>query len=205
MAIKKDAFEVRLFVGDEQVAESNDVTLWQAVFSAINQGEEGGDATRDSSDFLRNSQIGDVAPGFADTSLTKFAEMIGTTEAILQGACDPQKEEPYLHLNERCWAEWTKNMPPRGRKAVSAASLAATLLCLWFRSAGIENPTLRQSQNILSIIGAEGKNPARSIKNCSWLQLRGGQVLRLNPAAIEQAIEVVKAFCEKRTPQLTSK
>ncbi len=199
MAIKKDAFEVRLFVGDEQVAESNDVTLWQAVFSAINQGEEGGDATRDSSDFLRNSQIG----GFADTSLTKFAKMIGTTEAILQGAYDPLKEEPYLHLDERCWAEWTKNVPQRGPRAVSSSALAATLLCLWFRSAGIENPTLRQSQNILSIIGAEGKNPARSIKNCSWLQLRGGQVLQLNPAAIEQAIEVVRAFCEKRTPQLT--
>lgn len=205
MAIKKDVFKVSLFVGDEQVAESGDVTLWQAVFSAINQGEEGGDATRDSSDFLRNSQIGDVAQRLEDTSLAKFAEMIGITEAILQGACDPQKEEPYLHLDERCWAEWSKNMPSRGPKAVGAASLAATLLCLWFRSAGIEKPMLRQSQNVLSIIGAEGKNPARSIKNCSWLQLRGGQALQVNPAAFEQAIEIVRAFCEKRTPQSTSK
>ena len=203
MVVKKEVFRVRLFVGDEQVAESNDVTLWQAVFSAIHRSEEGGN--KDDSDFLHNGQNSKLAPGFPNTPLAKFAEMIGVTKSLIQGTCDPQEEEPYLHLDERCWAEWVKNMPQRGRRAVSSSTLVATILCLWFRSVGIENPTLRLSQNILSIIGAEGKNPTRSIKNCSWLQLRGGQTLRLNPAEIEQAIEVVRAFCEKRTPQLTSK
>ncbi len=202
MAVKKEVFRVGLFVGDEQVAESKDVALWQAVFSAINRSEEGGNTIKDGNDFLHNSRISNVALGFADTPLAKFADMIGVTEAMIQGACDPQEEEPYLHLDERCWAEWIKNIPQRGPRAVSSSTLAATILCLWFRSVGIEHPMLRQSQNILSIIGAEGKNPARSIKNCSWLQLRGGQTMQLNPAAIEQAIEVVRAFCEKRPPKI---
>lgn len=201
MVVKREVFRVRLFVGEEQVAESNDVKLWQAIFSAINRSEEGSN-TANGSDFSYGRQITDEGLRLTGSALTKFAETIGVDEKTLQGACDPQQEEPYLYLDEHYWSEWVKNMPTRGRKAVSAATISATLLCLWFRSAGLENPTLRQSQNILSAIGAEGKNPTRSIRNCSWLRLRGGQGLQLNPAAIEQAIEIVKAFCEKRTPEI---
>jgi hypothetical protein len=200
MAVEKNVFEVRLFVKGEKVAESNDVALWQAVFSTISRSEEGGDVKKSSGDLLRNCQIDSVSK-FAFPALTKFAEMVGIDEATLQGACDPQQEEPYLHLDIRCWAEWVKNVPQRGRSSMSAISLTATLLCLWFQSAGFGNPTLQHVLKILSDIGAEGSNPTRSIKNCSWIQLRGGQMLQLNPAAIAQAVETAKAFCEKRQPK----
>jgi hypothetical protein len=201
MAIKEDAFEVRLFVGDKQVAESSDVTLWQSVLAAIHRSGDGSKAQKSGSDILQSGQFSDALTGLVDESLTKFAKTIGVDVAILQGACDPQKEEPHLHFDEHYWAEWIRNMPTRGPSAVSSSTLAATFLCLWFRAAGLGNPTLRQSQKILSKLGAEGKNPTRSIKNCSWIQLRNGEMLQLNPAEIEQAIELVKAFCEKRAPQ----
>ncbi len=202
MAVKKDAFEVRLFVGNEQVAESTDVKLWQAVFAAISRSEGGGDTKNGSSDFLRDSQISNAVSRLAGSSLAKFAKTVGVDETILQGACDPQPEEPYLHLDMRCWAEWVKNVPARGRRSVSTIALSATLLCLWFRSADLGDPTLQQSLKVLSNIGAKGNNPSRSVKNCSWLQLRGGQTLQLNPAEIEQAVEVAKAFCGKRPPKI---
>jgi hypothetical protein len=204
MTVKKEVFKVRLLVGDEQVAESNDVSLWQAVFAAISRGEEGGDAKDGRRVLSHDSRISTAISTIAEPSLAEFAEVVGIDATVIQGACNPQKEEPYLHLDMRCWDKWTKNVPQRGRSAMSAISLTATLLCLWFRSAGLGNPTMQQSMKILSDIGAEGSNPARSINNCSWLQLRGGQ-LWLNPAAIEQAVEVVRAFCEKRAPELTSK
>jgi hypothetical protein len=196
MAVKKDVFEVRLFVGNEQVAESTDIKLWQDVFAAISRSEGGGNTKNDSSELLSDSLIGNAS------SLAKFAQTVGVNEAILKGACDPQQEEPYLHLDMRCWAEWIKNVPSRGRSAMSTIALPATLLCLWFRSAGLENPTLQQSLKILSNIGAKWTNPTRSVNNCSWLQLRSGQTLQLNPAAIEKAVEVIKAFCEKRPPEI---
>ena len=202
MAIKEDTFEVKLFVGDKQVAESRDVNLWQAVLAAISRSENGSKTQKGDSDILKSGQFNDSLKKLADESLTKLAKTIGVDEAILQGACDPQKEEPYLHFDEHYWAEWAKNLPKRGPNAVSSSTLAATFLCLWFRAAGLGNPMLRQSQNILSELGAEGKNPTRSIKNCSWLQLRNGQILQLNPAAIEQAIEIARAFCEKRSPKI---
>jgi hypothetical protein len=202
MAIKEDAFEVKLFVGDKQVAESRDVNLWQAVLAAISRSGDGSNIQKGDSDILQNNHISDAMQRFADESLANFAKTVGVDKAKLQGACDPQKEEPFMHLDMHHWAEWAKNVPERGRSAIGSSTLAATLLCLWFRSSGQENPTLRQSQKILFDIGIKGNNPTRSIRNCSWLQLRNGQILQLNPAAIEQAIEIARAFCEKRPPKI---
>ncbi|MBU1260016.1 MAG: hypothetical protein KJ757_00995 [Planctomycetes bacterium] len=198
MAVAKDVFKVRLFVGDNQVAESDDVKLWQSVFAAINRNEDSGTT----SDSLRLND--NILSGTSQIQepVIKFAKEIGIDVSMLQIACDPILKEPFMHLDMRCWAEWVKNVPTRGPTAVSAFALSATLLCLWFRSAGLENPTMQQCQTILSAIGLEGKNPTRSIKNCPWLQSRRGQILQLKPAEIDKAVEVAKAFCEKNSPNL---
>ena len=200
MAVEKDAFEVKLFAKGQQVATSTDVKLWQGVLAAISRSGEEGSVV--SSGFLSGSLLTDA--GQIDDPVVKLAKEIGIDVSMLQGACEPQKEEPYLHLDMHCWGEWANNIPERGPASVSTTALASTLLCLWFRSAGLGNPTLQQSQNILSAIGVEGKNTARSIKNCKWLQLRGEQTLQLNPSAIKQAIETARAFCEKRVPKYES-
>ncbi len=197
MAVVKDVFKVRLFVGDNQVAESDDVKLWQSVFAVINRNE--GSDTKDGLRVLDNALSDTFQP---QEPVIKFAKEIGIDVSMLQSACDPILKEPFMHLDMRCWAEWVKNVPTRGPTAVSAVALSATLLCLWFRSAGLENPTIQQCQTILSTIGLEGKNPTRSIKNCPWLQSRRGQILQLKPAEIDKAVEVAKAFCEKNSPNL---
>jgi hypothetical protein len=197
MGIEKNVFEVKLFVKGEKVAESTDVKLWQAVFAAISRSSEEGSVV--SSGLLFDGLLTDA--GQIDDPVVKLAKEIGIDVSTLRGACDTRKAEPYLHLDMHCWGEWRKNVPERGPTAVSTTAIAATLLCLWFRSAGLGNPTLQQSLKVLSNIGAKGNNPSRSVKKCSWLQPRGGQTLQLNPAAIERAVEVAKAFCEKRPPQ----
>lgn len=197
MGIEKNVFEVKLFVKGEKVAESTDYKLWQAVLAAISRSSEEGSVA--SSGFLSDSLLTNVEQ--IDDPIVKLAKELGIDVSTLRGACDPRKEEPYLHLDMHCWGEWMKNVPERGPTAVNTIAISATLLCLWFRSADLGNPTLQQSLKVLSNIGAKGNNPSRSIKNCSWLQPRGGQTLQLNPAEIERAIEVAKAFCEKRPPQ----
>ncbi len=91
MTVKENAFKVKLYVHGEQVAESDDVTLWQSVFSAINR-----------SDGKISTLSGDVISDNSQTSgnsINKFVESLGIDESTIRGALDPQEEEPYLHLD----------------------------------------------------------------------------------------------------------
>lgn len=200
MKIEQKAFKVKLFVNDQVVAESDDISLWQAVLSAIskNTTSQNKSHTTINNHLQDNPLVGDMSA--IDDSLMKFSSEIDIDASVLQGACDPQLEEPFLHLDMKCWSSWDKNVPKRGQGAVSSIAVSATMLCLWFKSTGLENPTIKQSQAVLSNINIYGNNPSRSIKNCPWLQLRN-QSVRLNPAEIDNALEVVRAFCEKRPPQ----
>ena len=132
--------------------------------------------------------------------LEEFSKVLGVDIDIVKGACDPIIEEPFMHLDMHFWSEWSKNVPKRGVAAIGAVVLPATLLALWFRKAKLGTLSLKVSQKVLANIGIEGKNPSRSIKNCDWLQLRQGKTIQVNPAEIKKAIEVARAFCEKRAP-----
>jgi len=202
MGINNDVFELRLFVSGEKIAESKDVNLCLSVLSAIKraEGKPTGSGIEDA--LLQGLDAGALALENKDTELTAFSRMLGVDVPTVQGACDPRKEEPYMHLDIHHWASWKKNMPARGRNAVSPAGLSATLMTLWFQTSELGTPTVRQCQKVLSDIGLEDKHPSRAIGNCEWLQFRGAKTIRLNPSEVDKAVEVAKAFCERRAFKL---
>lgn len=202
MPVLDDVFEVRVLVNGQVVAQSVDVALCMAVLNRLTGNKGGTDLLQERPSGTASAPMAGGGTIGGDEALAKFTELIGVDSDIVRGACDPSSEEPYLHLDLRTWADWAKKMPERGKASISAATLAATLLSLWFHCAGLGAPNLRASQAILTNIGVLGRNPSRSVKNCDWLQLRPGGTVRVNPASFGKAIEVVKAFCERRVPQL---
>ena len=202
MGVKNDVFELKLFVGGKEVAESKDVNLCLSVLSAIqrSQGEMASSGIKGV--VLEDFDSSVLSLGSKETEHVAFSKMIGVDIRTIQGACEPKKEEPYMYLNVHHWAIWRKSMPARGRNAVGAAVLSATLMALWFRSSRLGAPTVSQCQKVLSEIGVEDRHPGRSIRNCKWLQLRGRKEVHLNPSEIEKAVEIAKAFCEGRAPNL---
>lgn len=202
MGVKDDVFELKLYVGDEVVANSTDLRLWQMVFARISNTDENGNEpvlpiTID--DGLTNHGIGSI-----NSELEKFCKELNVDIEIVKGACDPITEEPFMHLDMHFWSEWSKKLPQRGSTAISSIVLSATLLALWVRKAKLDTLSLKECQKVLVNIGVHGKNHSRSIKNCEWLQLRQGNTIQINPAEIKKAIEVARAFCEKRSPDLTN-
>jgi hypothetical protein len=203
MGVKDNIFELKLFVGGKEVAESKDVNLCLNVLAAIQrtQCKTTGSKIEDIVNEDLNSSILDVDG--KDTELIAFSKMIEVDIPTLRGACDPKKEEPYMHLDMHHWADWRKSVASRGRNAVGAAALSATLMTLWFQHSGLGTPTVSQCQIVLSEIGVDDNHPSRTIRNCKWLQLRGRKTIQINPSEINNAVEVAKAFCEGRAPQLT--
>lgn len=124
--------------------------------------------------------------------------MIGVSEHELVGALDPKNESPYLHLDVHCWEAMKKQTPQRGPGAVSPTALAGTLLCLWFKEAGLGHPTQGQSLEVLKTIGISDRNPSRGVRSAKWLQARSGGAIVLNPAQISKAIEVAREFLRSR-------
>ena len=198
MGIKANKFTVKLFVANTEVASSQDVALWQSVLGAINK-LESGEATVLQ---LPTNTITDILAQSPDKSANAnkvdvLSTALGLDVSVVKGACDPQTDEPFLHLDMHCWSDWKKNSPKRG---VGVPAFSATLLALWFHYAELGIPAIKQSQKVLMNIGIEGKNPARAINNCEWLQMRQGKKFQLNPSGIEKAIEIAGAFCERRAP-----
>lgn len=192
MAVKAK-LKIQLLANEVLIAESDDEKLWRKILAAmqVDQGSAG-------EAFRGGDEAGLPGEKGEGGALEAFAKELGVSEAVLKGACDPSMEEPYIHLDPKCWESFTKHIPPRGRGSVAPVQLAATLLCLWFRHAKLEGkPTQVGATAVLGTIGVRGNNPSRSIKNCEWLQARGGGI-QINAAKQSKAISVAKAYCEEK-------
>jgi hypothetical protein len=203
----KAQLAVRLYAGDVLVAESEDASLWQRVFTIVQKGasDTSGQVAAPSAllDTLepekprQRAQSAYVRPG---QGLEGFAEELGVTMEELEGALSPSDSEPFIHLNPHCWEAFKKNTPVRGQGAVSPIALAGTLLSLWFQHAGRPNPpSMAQAQLVLGTINLRDQNPGRGIGNSEWLQLRSGSIV-INPAQRSRALSIASAFCTKRNP-----
>lgn len=204
----KASLRVVLLANEITVAESEDPALWQYNLAAITGGpkppEQPHNAVQrplpdtDRSSEQHTDTNGNNGNGAAVAGgVGRLAVDLGLDETVLQAACDPMTEPPYMHLDVRAWAEFKRNTPARGPSAVPPIVLAATLLVLWFRTARLGPVTVTQAQAVLATIDARDKNPARGLRNCDWLQTRD-DVIRLNPARFERAVAVARAFCTQQ-------
>jgi hypothetical protein len=198
MTSVKATLTVVLKANEVVVAEVEDAVLWQKVLTAINGG---------TSALTGDLEHKDTPPGgtnpnnfgkLTDTSpLATLAQQLAIDPDLVQGACAPTLEPPYLHLDLHCWEEMRKHVPQRGILAIPPIVAAATLLALWFNKAGLSNPTQAQAKLVLGTINLDDPNASRSIQNTTWLQGRSGGQFVLNPAEISKAVKLAKCFCSK--------
>jgi hypothetical protein len=190
----KAKLKIQLFANDVVVAESTDDVLWRKVLAAMQGENVGGDELGGNDDDIEYEEAG-RRPGVK--GVVGFAKAIGATKDELVGACEPSMESPHLHLDEKCWAAFKRNTGLRGPSAIGPTQLAGTLLCLWFKYAGIKGkPSQAQALEVLENLGVTDKNSSRSIKNCGWLQNRPDGI-QINPAEISKAESVAGAFVTK--------
>src|SRR6266850_4249996 len=195
MAVKAQ-LSVQLFADAVLVAESDDQELWRNVFAAIQTGKAAiaDEEERQVAGHSRKALV-------SDSEVAAFAAEVGVTEAELVGACRPQGQTPFIHLDQRYWEALRDRTGSRGIDAVAPASLAATLLSMWFKQVEIAgSPTVQQCQEVLMTIGLRDQNAARSLRNADWLQTRNGTV-QINPARWSHALRIVKAYCLKKSPK----
>jgi len=134
-----------------------------------------------------------------DAVVEKFAASINVSPAEVRGSIDPQKEDPYITLNSKCWEAMKKQTPRRGPGAVGPAAVVGTVLALWFEVAkNNESVTQNSILKILETLGVADNNPARSVKNAEWLIHRRGGIIKIDPSQISKAESFVKKFCTKR-------
>jgi hypothetical protein len=208
----KASLRVVLLANEITVAESEDPALWQYNLAAITGGRMPpappvGDRAGRTTPYAGRAaeQHGDTAHTNGSNGngvplaegLERLAAELGVEVAVLQAACDPTTEPPYMHLDVRAWQEFKQNTAPRGASAVPPIVLAATLLVLWFRIARLGPVTVSQAQAVLGTIDARDKNPARGLKNCNWLQTRD-DVIKLNPTRYNMVLAVARAFCTQQ-------
>lgn len=200
------------------VAESENVELWQYVLSQMNQlGEATIPASKHpSSDKKPASQ--EIGPSFfaspnaaqedsvmvgLENAITHLADTLNISEEDLQGACRPDMEPPYIHLDKYRWQELKDELPSRGPNAIPSIVIVASILVLWMEEIGDEKPTVDDAQDVLDTIDTRDRNPGRGISNCEWLQLRNEQIV-LDPAKITMAVAVARAYCIGKKPDLRS-
>lgn len=208
----KASLRVLLLANEVTVAESDDPSLWQYNLAAITGGRlppeshPGGKTLPPTQGVLRppdrqadaqhtNDRNGNG--GAAGGGIERFAEQLRVDIAVLEAACDPSSEPPYMHLDLRAWQEFKRNTAARGTSSVPPVVMAATLLVLWFPIASLGAVTINQAQAVLGTIDARDKNPARGLRNCNWLQTRD-DVIRLNPTRFNMALAVARAYCNQQ-------
>ena len=203
MTSVKAALSVILKANEVVVAEVEDAILWQQILTAIQSGKSNLQevpnpenlSNRPPSDNADQIKSGNVSrPG--SSPLDSLAAQLGIDRALVEGACSPTADPPYMHLNAHCWEEMKKQLPGRGKTAIAPIVAAVTMLLLWFQKAELGNPTQSNAQAVLATISLSDPNASRSIGNADWLQLRPGQVV-LNPAEISKAVKLMKCFCMK--------
>jgi hypothetical protein len=193
----KAKLTIQLLANDVLVAELEDDKLWRKVLAAM-QGGAQPDADTGEETFEDTEKDLSEAKSKPVLGVKAFASELKLPVETVQGSCAPVGDEPYLHLDSHCWESFKKNTPARGPQGIGPLQLAGTLICLWFKHAGIEGrPTQAQAQAVLGTIGMVDKNPSRAMKNCEWLQMRAGSIL-INPAKVSKAIAVAKAYCSQK-------
>jgi hypothetical protein len=190
----KAKLKIVLQANDTVVAESEDASLWQKVLIAINGGSA--DFQSDGARHKQNGLSPDQHSG--GEAIERFANLLGLSRDVVEGACGPSLEDPFLHLDPHCWEAMKKQTPERGPTAYSSIAIAATLLALWFRASGQGSPTQAQAQGVLSVLGIRDQNPARGIERTDWLQSRPNGVVMINPARVSRATAIAKAFCAQK-------
>lgn len=190
----KAKLKVQLLANDVTVAESEDEHLWRRVLASI-QGVAS--TSEDQDEEEDREERGEVLRRRRATgrgAVAQLARDLNVTSEELEGACSPEREAPFIHLDEKNWETFKRNVPSRGPTSVAPSQLAATLLCLWFRYAGLEGqPTTAQAQSVLATIGERDRNAARAIRNCEWLQTRAGGI-RINAARHSRALAIARAY-----------
>lgn len=213
----KAAMSVVLKANDVVVAEVDDPVLWNSVFAAISLGRSTLAAVpapspspllslplpsgRNALDGQGSTADAVIASAMANTPLIepvqKFARELGVDVDVLIGACDPSVTDPFVTLDSHHWEAMRRDLPSRGAKAIAPIQLAASVLCLWARHAGIGAVTQSMAQNVLANIAGRDPNPGRGLDSSDWLQRKQGGVVTINPAKISKAIVVVAGFCNK--------
>lgn len=194
----KASLTVTLKANDVVVAETDDPDLWHRVLTAIRTGKvDLGEPT------LPERQREQQPPPAGDP-LGKLAAELGLSRDVVEGACSPSPEPPFLQLDLHNWGAMRRELPERGPTALSPIVVASTLMALWFRHAGLGNPTQAQVLAVLSAISVEDRNPSRGIRRAIWLQPRGGGQVALNAGHIADAVKIAKAFCSKTWTEWTT-
>jgi hypothetical protein len=198
----KAKLKVVLQADDTVVAESEDGQLWQRVLLAINKGPDSVKEFDSGHQFGGGQTTGrEPLSRTFDTALEpsddvgRFAQALGITAAVVQGACSPSRASPFLTLDMHCWNAMKEQTPARGIGAISPMALAATLLAFWAQQAKLTAATQAEAQKVLATINLRDANAARSIQQAGWLQSRPGGVVVINPARVKRAVAIAKAFC----------
>lgn len=194
MTEKKAKLIVVLKADETIVAEVENPLLWQKVLVAIHDNKQ--EITIQNSEEPDLNKLNDVKEKNGGP-LFSLAKKINVSESILEGAISPISDTPYLHLDRHCWEAMKKSIPLRGKGAIGATAMAATLLCLWLNELRLGAPTQSQALAVLRTIGVVDKNASRGIKSTSWLQSRPGGTIIINPAEISLANEIARSFCTK--------
>jgi hypothetical protein len=198
--------KISLYAGTVLVAESKDPILWQKVLATITK--KALPAPQDQ-EIFENPSAFEEPPSKAEPKQSsaknaksvvgQLADQMGITIEQLEAACAPSTESPYVHLDPQYWESMRKRLSARGPSAVSNIAVVATLLCLWFKKAGLQElPSIPDCQAALKAISPSlmDVNPARSLKNASWLQKRG-KGISIDPTEMSKAIEIAKSYCIK--------
>jgi hypothetical protein len=131
--------------------------------------------------------------------IQNLADELGVSPELVNSALAPSLDPPYLHFDPRWWADFKKKLPKRGRGSVSKIAVPLAALCIWQKHAGIEAIDTSMGHAILSTISEIDKNAPRGVQNTSWLQMHSGKI-KIKPVEYDKALEVVRAYCEKRAP-----
>ncbi|MBI4429508.1 MAG: hypothetical protein HY562_10360 [Ignavibacteriales bacterium] len=185
---------VKLFAENIIVAESDDEKLWQSVLAAITSGKSSIAGPAFPPKLLQPGESNAISEQDLSSPIGKFAAELGISIEILQGACSPTAQAPFVHLDGHYWESFKKAVPARGRGSLGPLALPATLLCLWFKHLGQGGATQAQAQAVLKTINERDQNPNRSVKNCDWLQARDGKIV-LNPAQTSKAVKCARTYC----------
>jgi len=194
---------VVLEVDGKAMAESTDLRICAEVLRLMGaevDGELQETLGRDNAEAQPPQPAGEPE-GPQGAATVKLAEEIEVSDGQLIGAIDPSEQPPFIRVNKRNWEGLVRAMPKRGRGAVSPLALVLTALSVWKDSANLGRASVAEGLGVLRALGLDDKNTKRSIANCEWLMERGDGVV-LNPGMMSQALEVVRALCEKRPPNL---
>lgn len=196
MSTTKAKLLIILKADETIVAEVDNPLLWQRVLASIHSSEDGGKSFQEIPPPLKETSEGIRHED--NDAVTRLARHIEVSKNDLVGAIDPSADSPYLRLDVHCWEAMKKQVPAKGRGAINPTAVVSTLLCLWFKEAGLGNPTQAQALGVLDGINLKDTNASRNIKNTPWLQGRSGGSIVINPAQVSKAYSVAKSFCTKK-------